>query len=137
MTQFFEACYIRSYLDRRGAALPTKKKTLKPEDLYRLKFIHGAQLSPDGKRLVYSVSHTDPVKEEEFVTLWLLTLASGQARQLTSGLAQDMFPQWSPHGDAIAFLSTRSLKPQIFLISVDGGEARQLTDLEQGVSEGL
>lgn len=82
------------------------------------------------------MSHTDPKREEEFVTLWLLTLDNGETYPLTSGLAKDMFPQWSPDGKQIAFLSTRGAKPQLYLISPDGGEARQLTDLAQGVAEG-
>ncbi len=45
-----------------------------------------------------------------------------------------MFPRWSPLGDEIAFISTRSGKPQIWIIRVDGGEARRLTRTKRGIS---
>src|SRR5207253_1121130 len=54
----------------------------------------------------------------------------------TTAQARDASPQWSPDGRRIAFLSTRRGKPQIFLIPVDGGEARPLTALPQGVGSG-
>jgi dipeptidyl aminopeptidase/acylaminoacyl peptidase len=44
--------------------------------------------------------------------------------------------EWSPDGEEIAFLSTRSEKPQIHLIQAGGGEARPLTNIPQGVGGG-
>ena len=44
---------------------------------------------------------------------------------------------WSPDDKFIGFMSTRSEgRPQIFVIPVDGGEARQVTTLKQGVGSG-
>jgi dipeptidyl aminopeptidase/acylaminoacyl peptidase len=116
--------------------------TVKPEDLFRLKFLQDGQLSPNGKTVAYSVSHVAVKKEkeeeneEEYTAIWLLLLETGESRQLTAGLARDTNPQWSPDGKQIAFLSTRGEKPQIYLIPVDGGEAQALTAMEQGVGGG-
>ncbi|MCK9905606.1 hypothetical protein MXD63_37160, partial [Frankia sp. Cpl3] len=41
-------------------------------------------------------------------------------------------PRWSPDGKTICFLSNRSGQSQIWLISADGGEARQLTACKHG-----
>jgi dipeptidyl aminopeptidase/acylaminoacyl peptidase len=109
---------------------------IEPNDLFRLKFIQGAQLAPDGKSLVYALAQVADDGEKEQVTLWLLSLETGAARQLTAGQARDFSPQWSPDGRQIAFISTRGEKPQVYLIAVDGGEARQLTTLPQGVGGG-
>src|SRR5262245_29061525 len=117
-------------------------RTVRPEDLFRLRFLQGAQLSPNGKTIVYAVSHIESEKttaaqqaaeEKEYVTLWLLSVETGESHRLTAGLARDANPQWSPDGKQIAFLSTRSGKRQIYLIRVEGGEARALTSLKQGV----
>jgi len=44
-------------------------------------------------------------------------------------------PCWSPDGQSLAFLSDRSGSPQIHLLPLHGGEARQVSRLSQGVSE--
>lgn len=118
-------------------------KTLRPveqADLFRLKFIGGTSLSPDGNHAAYTVYQvsTAPDKdgkpeEKPLAAIWLVSLETCESRQLTSGAAVDAGPAWSPDGKQIAFVSTRNEKPQIFLIAIDGGEARQLTRLKQGV----
>jgi dipeptidyl aminopeptidase/acylaminoacyl peptidase len=111
-------------------------RTIELADLFRLKFLEGARLSPDGKTVAYVVSHVDAEKEEERAAIWLLSLETGESRPLTAGLARDTSPQWSPDGRQLAFLSSRDEKPQIYLIPVDGGEARALTAMEQGAGGG-
>jgi hypothetical protein len=41
-----------------------KLRTVEPDDLFRLKFLQEARLSPDGKVVVYAVSHIEKDKEE-------------------------------------------------------------------------
>jgi len=108
------------------------------DDLFKLKFIHEARFSPDGSKIVYSLSHIDGEKgeEKEHVALWLMNAETAETRQLTSGQTVDSSPQWSPDGKQIAFMSARGEKPQIYLIPVDGGEAKALTSLKQGVGSG-
>ena len=126
-----------------------KPQTIEEKDLFQLKFLQGAQLSPDGKMVVFAVSHCEKdrlkanendggkqTKEKEYGTLWLLSLETGESRRLTAGLAKDSNPRWSPDGRQIAFLSTRGEKPQIYLIPVNGGEAQALTSIKQGVGGG-
>jgi dipeptidyl aminopeptidase/acylaminoacyl peptidase len=113
-----------------------EKQTIQKEDLFKFKFLNSGKLSPDGSQVVYGVSHVDPEKEEEYVTLWLQDLESGQTRQLTAGVKTDTSPDWSPDGKQIAFLSTREGMPQVYVISVDGGEARKLTDMKQPIGGG-
>jgi dipeptidyl aminopeptidase/acylaminoacyl peptidase len=106
------------------------------EDLFRLKFLTGAALSPDGKLAVYGVSSVDPKTEKESTQLWLVSTESGVARPLTNGTTRDGNPQWSPDGKTIAFVSGRAGAPQIYRIPVDGGEARPLTSAVRGVYSG-
>ncbi len=113
------------------------KRTVEAADLFRLKFVTSAQLSPDGARVAYTMSHVDADGEKEHSAIWLMTLASGETRQLTGGAAKDSSPRWSPDGSQIAFVSSRGEKAQVYLIPVDGGEAQPLTALKQGVGGGL
>ncbi|MCE5207785.1 MAG: S9 family peptidase [Chloroflexi bacterium] len=112
------------------------KRNFEPLDELRYAQIDSAKLSPDGTQVVYSVRQVDLEKEKEFTHLWLLDLATGQTRQLTRGDHNNSAPSWSPDGETIAFLSTRSEKPQIFTISARCGEAIRLTQIKQGAGSG-
>jgi dipeptidyl aminopeptidase/acylaminoacyl peptidase len=114
-------------------SMASKKRRVEPADLFRIKSLCEAKLSPDATRALYAVSHVDAEKGEEYISLWLLSLETRATRQLTSGLARDYGAAWSPDGSRIAFLSTRGGAPQVYVLPVDGGEARALTALTQGV----
>ncbi|MFZ5916547.1 MAG: S9 family peptidase [Chloroflexota bacterium] len=113
-------------------------RAVQPDDLFRLGFLQDGQLAPDGQTVAYTVARVETENEppQERTAIWLLSLATGKTRQLTAGTASDTNPRWSPDGRHIAFLSTRDKKPQLYLIAVDGGEARPLTAMKQGVGGG-
>lgn len=113
--------------------VPTKNKTLiTAEDLYRFELITAARLSPDGRYIIYVVQRVDRKTEKKHSNLWLAATGSGRRRQFTYGDWSDSSPQWSPDGRTIAFLSNRQdeKQSQIYLMPVDGGEARALTSLK-------
>ena len=111
-----------------------KSRPVVKEDLFQLKHVLQADLSPDGQTAAYVVSIVDSEADKERMAIWLVDTATGEQRQLTAGSATDSSPVWSPDGRYIAFTSTRHEdKPQLFVIPVGGGEARQLTHLKQGV----
>ncbi len=60
--------------------------------------------------------------------IYLLNLASGRVRALTSDLAWNLDGAWSPDGTRIAFQSTREGRDDLFVVSLDGGSVRRLTD---------
>jgi dipeptidyl aminopeptidase/acylaminoacyl peptidase len=105
------------------------------DDLINVKGLGGAQISPDGKWVAYTVNRTD-WKQDAFVThIWLANTATGKAFQLTRGEKSAGNPQWSPDSQWLAFTSNRvGDKNQIFVIHPDGGEATQLTKAENGVN---
>lgn len=104
------------------------------DDLINVKTAGGAQISPDGKFVAYTVGETD-WKQDAFITqLWLADVATGKTLQLTRGEKSSGNPQWSPDGAWLTFTSNRvGDKNQIFAISPNGGEAMQLTKAENGV----
>jgi dipeptidyl aminopeptidase/acylaminoacyl peptidase len=66
--------------------------------------------------------------------IWLVDLDGTNHRQLTNGEALDSQPAWSPDGSRLAFVSTRTGKPQLYALDFAGGEPRKLTDEERGAS---
>jgi len=116
-------------------------RAIVPDDLFHLGFLAGADLSPDGTRVVFA--QTRVVRGEgdeddvEHTDLHLLDVESGSIRRLTFSDSTNSAPAISPDGSTVAFTSTRAAeKPQLWLLPLDGGEPRQLTKLPQGVGGG-
>src|SRR4051794_16016221 len=98
-----------------------------------MKSVSGAQISPDGRYVAYTVQQAN-WEENDFVQqIWIAMLATGERYQLTSGKKSSTGPQWSPDSRRLAFSSDRDGKRQIYLIAPGGGEAVQLATEENGV----
>jgi len=111
------------------------KRGITSEDLYQLKSVANPQLSPDGNSLVYVQTTIDQETDEYVSHLYYKDLERGlEPVQWTFGKGKNMTPRWSPNGMELAFVSTRSGKSQLYVLSLSGGEARQVTFLPSGVS---
>ena len=104
------------------------------EDLLKVKSLGGAQISPDGRWVAYTVTEAD-FKQDAYVTqIWLVETETGRSFQVTRGEKSSGNVAWSPDGAWLSFTSSRvGDKNQIFVIRPDGGEALLLTKTENGV----
>lgn len=116
-----------------------EKRNITGEDLYKMRFTGSPSISPDGQTAVYIVTELSEDKNGYRSSLYISDL-NDKSQQLTypyhqEKLIRDSSPKWSFDGQSIAFLSNRTEKQQIWLLPKDGGEARQLTDCPEGVTE--
>ncbi len=74
-------------------------------------------LSPDGKKIVFDL----------LGDLYEIPIEGGEAKALTSGLAWDMQPTYSPDGRWLAFTSDRGGGDNIWVMPAKGGEAKAVT----------
>jgi dipeptidyl aminopeptidase/acylaminoacyl peptidase len=109
------------------ATVPTIDESL------AMKSVGGAQISPDGRYVAYSVTQTNWDDNDFISQIWIAVTATGDRYQLTSGKKSSTGPQWSPDSRRLAFASDRDGKRQIYVIAPNGGEASQLTAEESGV----
>ncbi len=98
-------------------------------DMLAMERISDHQVSPDGQRIVFTVRTTDLKANQGRTDLWLIHTNGKELLKLTAHPAADFNPRWSPCGKYIWFLSTRSGSSQVWRIRIDGGEAKQMTDL--------
>ena len=113
------------------------KRFITEKDLFKFTWIADPQISPDGAAIAF-VRVTVNEKENRYETSVFVVPAAGGAapRRLTSGI-RDTTPRWSPDGKRVAFVRAveKDGKPQpaqIYLLQMDGGEARAITDVKTG-----
>ena len=110
-----------------GAVIAAQPSALTPEQTLERRTLGELDLSPDGARLVFTV--TEPVKgTARQRNIWMLDVASGRVRQLTFSAKSDSSPRWAPDGRSIAFLSDRDGSAQLFLLPMSGGALRRLAN---------
>ncbi len=74
-------------------------------------------VAPDGTMLVLEI----------LGDLYTLPMRGGAATRLTSGMAYDSQPRFSPDGDRVVFISDRDGNENLWIINVDGSDAKKLT----------
>ncbi|GLH72110.1 prolyl oligopeptidase [Geothrix limicola] len=103
-------------------------------DVMEMRAVGGGQLSPDGARVVYTVSIPHWKSGKAYTDLFVADAATGAARQMTfTREKNETAPQWARDGKRVAFLSDRDGAQQVYLMSIEGGEARKLTEAKDGV----
>jgi len=114
-----------------GTAQQATKHPITFDDMIKMHRLSEPQISPDGKWVAYTVATPDMDANRNVTNIWLVSTAGGASTQLTQS-GHDSSPVWSPDGSAIAFLSSRSGEAQVYLLSLEGGEAQRLTKLSTG-----
>ena len=74
-------------------------------------------VSPDGREIAFDL----------LGDLYTMPVAGGEAKPLTSGIAWDMQPRYSPDGRWIAFTSDRSGGDNVWVVGRDGKSPQQVT----------
>ncbi len=88
-------------------------------DLMSLKRVGSPVVSPDGKWVLFSAMDVDLKENKKTTHLWLVALAGGEARQLTSDPAGENGGHWSPDGKKFLFVSARDGASQIWVSDFD------------------
>jgi dipeptidyl aminopeptidase/acylaminoacyl peptidase len=105
--------------------------------------VNSPEISPDGKRVIYEQSRTNWENNSFDTELWIADAATGQRHLLTVRAGSSSNAAWSPDGKWIAFTSDRPAalkdspagKRQIYVMPADGGDAQQITKMEEGIGD--
>ena len=99
------------------------------------------KISPDGTRVIYEQTRTNWDANAFETDLWIADVGKRERHLLTTTGHSCNPAEWSPDGKWIAFASDRpgalpkspEKKRQLWIMPADGGEAQQLTKMEQGI----
>src|SRR5205807_5048743 len=113
-----------------------QKRNITEKDLFNFVWIADPQVTMDGSRIAFVRVTVNAKKDGYDTAIWSVATASGESRQLTAG-PRDSSPRWSPDGQYICFVRApekdgRPDAPQLFMMSMQGGEAWQFTSLPRG-----
>ncbi len=106
-------------------------------DLFKFTWIADPQISPDGTTVAFVRVNVNEKDNRYETSLFTVPAGGGDApRRLTSG-TRDTTPRWAPDGKRIVFIRAveKDGKPQpgqLYLLQMDGGEARPITDVSGG-----
>ena len=118
--------------------IPTQaqKRNITEKDLFNFVWIADPQVSPDGSRVAFVRVTVNAKKDGYDTAIWTVSTAGAESRQMTAG-PRDSTPRWSPDGQYLCFVRApekdgRVEPPQLFMLSMQGGEAFQFTSVPRG-----
>ncbi len=130
--------FTSSIIAQNGSDNDAESRAMNFLDMRKLKRAGSFATSPDGKWLLYTVSEPNWETAKNQTDIHLVSVSEGvsSSRQMTyTEEKNETTPKWSKDGKYFTFLSNRSdAKNQLYMMRPDGGEARKLTKLKEGVS---
>jgi dipeptidyl aminopeptidase/acylaminoacyl peptidase len=119
--------------------IPAQTRRLELNDFAKIASVSDPQISPDGKSIVFVVSRPNLEQDRSDRQLVLIEIATGAQHVLTYERKGVGSPRWSPRGERLAFVAVdgtgKDAKPQVFILSMSGGEARKITDTPNGIEQ--
>ena len=119
-----------------ASAAAQETRLLEPEDLFELQSVSNPVISPDGGWVAYTVNSTSLEEDSSETRIWMASTTDDTVLPMTGEGSSAGNPQWSPDGRYLSFTASRNDgETQVWALDRRGGEAVQLTNVEQGVSD--
>jgi dipeptidyl aminopeptidase/acylaminoacyl peptidase len=104
-------------------SMPAQQRRFQATDLYAIKDVSDAQVSPDGTQVVFTVSEVSADRNATSTNIWLIPNLNGAPRNLTAD-GGGTTPRWSPDGKLIAFYASRAGVTGLWIMQADGSGQR-------------
>jgi dipeptidyl aminopeptidase/acylaminoacyl peptidase len=106
-----------------------------PDDLTKIVRVSDPQIAPDGKTIAFVVGRANLKEDRWDSEIDLVDVSKHTLRVMTHGRMGAGSPRWSPAGDRLAFIAPDAdKKAQIFVLSMDGGDALEVTKSKTSVA---
>lgn len=111
-----------------------KNASVSFEKWISLKGVFAPIISPDGKTIVYSLGTTDWNSNAYDSELWMVREGQLPVQLTRTPKGSSFAARFTPDSKFVSFLADRGEKTQLYIISVYGGEALQVTKDEDGIN---
>ena len=113
-----------------------KGGVLTPEALWAMGRIGGLDVSPDGSKVVYTVSYYSVKENKSHSVIYVMNADGSDNKMITKSANSETDCSWIENGKKIAFLSSENGKSQIWTMNPDGS-VRQIIDCGYKEPEGF
>lgn len=116
------------------ASFAQRNSSVSFEKWISLKGVGGAAISPDGKTVIYAVTTTDWTSNSYDTELWMSRDGATPVQLTRTDKGSTFGARFTPDSRFVSFLADRGQKTQVYIISVNGGEAMQVTKDDDGIN---
>jgi len=106
-----------------------------PEVLWAFGRVAGTQVSPDGTKVLYSVSYYSIPENKGNSEIFVMNADGTDKKQITRTATREAAAKWMKDGVHIAFLSSESGSMQLWIMKSDGTDRKQITFRKEGISD--
>ncbi|MDQ3750705.1 MAG: DPP IV N-terminal domain-containing protein, partial [Acidobacteriota bacterium] len=107
-----------------------QNSVLSVNDLFKIRRVGDAQLSPDGKTVAYTIGDVNKEANRTLTQIYTVSTGGGTPKQISKDTKSSSSPRWSPNGRKIAFINGS----QIWTMDADGDDTKQITKISSGAS---
>jgi dipeptidyl aminopeptidase/acylaminoacyl peptidase len=100
------------------------------EDNLKVRRVSDPRVSPDGRSVAFAIGDVNFDGNRVVNQIFVVSIAGGPVKQLTTGDKSASSPRWSPDGKKIAYVTGG----QIWLMDDDGGGKEQVTKISTGAA---
>lgn len=123
-----------------GALIGKQKPNIKnglmtPEVLWSFGRIAGVNVSPNGSKVLYSVSYYSIPENKSNSEIFVLNANGTNKKQITETATREVAAKWMNDNEHIAFLASESGSMQLWKMKADGSDRTQLSDREGDISD--
>ncbi|WP_078577178.1 S9 family peptidase [Salipaludibacillus agaradhaerens] len=113
-----------------------KKRRITPFDLRNMNVLSEPQFSPQGDKVAFIRQYI--TEDDEYLShLFMQDTSQEVAKQWTFGNGTVLNPRFSPDGNWLVYVAIheKNQQPQLYLMAVDGGEGKCITNLVGGATQ--
>lgn len=136
----FSACKRRTEQDKNIIDKPSievKDGKLSPEVLWSFGRIGDVSVSPDGKKVLYTLTYYSISENKGNAEIYTMNIDGSDVKRLTTTASSEWNVIWNPKGDKIGFIYADEYGVNIYEMNPDGSERKAISDLKEGDLEGF
>lgn len=113
-----------------STAVAQENRRFTVEDNLKMRRVSDPRVSPDGRSVAFTIGDVNLDGNRVVNQIYVVSLAGGAAKQMTTGDKSSSSPRWSPDGKKIAYIAGS----QIWVMDRDGADKEQLTKISTGTA---